>query len=114
MELSMIARKYIFVLFFALSIFGSMFIFISYHENAHKEVFRSYGIDSNIDYFNTGGNHSFWDFTATTTSTGNKACSAQCISDQNHVDIEGYHMIALIISLWMMTTLILIKDRLLG
>ena len=79
-------------------------VLIDYHENVHKAIFRNYGIESKITYFNMD-HFNIFDMTASTEPIGDYVCNIQCISDQNNADNMGYHMIALILNMWIIFTL---------
>lgn len=100
----MVDKKILLIIFFVIFMCSGLAIFVDYHENAHKAVFRNYGINSTINYFDLK-HLNFWDLTATTTPIGNYTCDSWCISNQNHVEIQGYHTIALILNLWIIFAL---------
>lgn len=53
------------------------------HEKTHVEIYRHYGLESKVDYFNK-------DFIVTTRAEGN--CPNEfCIAAQNNADNIGYH-----------------------
>ena len=99
-------KKIYIIIFFVLFMFAGFGSYVFYHENTHKAVFRNYGIDSEINYFNLK-NFNIFQMTATTTPIGEYSCNGQCVSDQNTVDIEGYHMLALVLNMWIIFTLLL-------
>ena len=87
----------------------AFFSFISYHENTHQEIFRTYGIDSEIKYFNFNSSDNIGVFTATTTPLGNYSlCDGSCWDKQDFTDIIGYHIAVLLISLWSIAIFILV------
>lgn len=93
------ANKLVRILLFLMLFCGSMFVYLDYHENVHKEIYRSYGITSDINYFDLDMSN-IWRVTATTTTTNNVTCNQFCITDQNNADNIGYHTAAIIGTLW--------------
>jgi len=90
----------------AVLLFMNIGMYVDYHENTHKAIFRNYGIDSKINYFDFK-NFNFFSMTATTTPIEPYSCNANCVSDQNSADIIGYHAITILIAMWSIFVLIL-------
>lgn len=68
----------ILLIVFAIGYFGMIIV----HEDAHKQIFKSYGIDSKIDILN-------WDMTATTTAE--EPCpNDYCTLAHNLNEVIGY------------------------
>ena len=87
-------------------LFMNIGIYVDYQENTHKAVFRNYGINSKINYLDFE-NFNFFSMTASTTPIEPYNCNANCISDQNAVDIMGYHIITILIAMWSIFILVL-------
>jgi len=61
--------------------------FIYLHEQTHQEIFRSWGINSSIEYAPENSKYFF-------ATIGDSPCpSAQCISAQNNADVFAYHLL---------------------
>jgi len=87
-------RKIASTILMAVLFISSMASITYYHENVHKEIFRSYGIDSTIEY------NFLWMGGRTIT---NETCSTeQCTISHNQNEIIGYSLSALVVALWCM------------
>jgi len=87
----------------SLFLFGN-FIIIHYHEQAHKEIYESYGSNT-TSRININWKGIFF------ITEGSCRGSSLCITEQNWVDIIGYHLFAFYNSLWcLFLAYILIKE----
>ena len=70
--------------------FGTFFCFVYYHELVHKQIFESYGIESEIDMFYKMG--------AVTIGyqTADNMCNDQCILAHSINDSVGYHLLVIL------------------
>lgn len=74
-----------------------------YHENAHKEIFKEYGIHSTIEYkwFSLRG-------ASALTIPEKGYCNDNCKSDQNLNDIVGYHLFALQDTIFILASILIL------
>lgn len=80
-----------FVLFFTVIIIVVNALMIIEHEQAHQAIFRSYGIESEIDYFVFEGG--FLDWAATTTGDDpDGKCNETCQTMHNYNEIVSYNL----------------------
>lgn len=68
--------------------------FTKRHESAHQQIFRQYGIDSEVSI-------NYWDLSGQTTPVSND-CVGECDSEQNLTEIIGYHWMGFTTNLWLM------------
>ena len=81
--------------------------FIYMHEVTHREIFRSYGINSTIEYTKDGP--------YTFITRAEAPCpTSSCILAQNNADIFGYHLLPIMLSIGcgLFLIIFLMEDRL--
>jgi hypothetical protein len=79
--------------------YATEMIFVSYHEEAHKQAFIAYNIysDVEINWFKMSGK------TSPDTEEYYKFCNDSCKSDENMIDNTGYHLQVLLFFLWVVS-----------
>ena len=79
------------ILIFGILIFSGFGI---YHEQAHVQIYRSYGIESHVEYFS-----SFPDFVTITEPFPKGQCTEECILANNLNEVVGYHLTMVLVIL---------------
>lgn len=91
----------IFMIFFLTSWFGLVYT----HEEAHQEIFKSYGIKSNITInfnpFNDDMDASGWT-TPESSEEYHKKCNEICVLSHDLNEAFGYQLAGLMVAMWIM------------
>jgi hypothetical protein len=86
-------RIYLSVFFiFVVLFYSSAMVMVHVHEQVHKEIYRTYGVESEIRY---DWIRMSWKTVANSTEAKNK-CNEFCELAHNQNEIVGYHMTGLV------------------